>query len=99
MAEARAALEKAIRRLDPPRYQPGERAAAAFSLARVLWELGDKARALELAEDARRTLEAHEASWPAALARVRGWLSSHARPPRAEQPVIPAHSFGAEPRE
>jgi hypothetical protein len=82
--EAIAPLERALVLRSRPGADPEDRANTAFALARALWDGGaDRARALDLARDARAVIapfaERYGAYHAEALIRIDGWLATRSR--------------------
>ncbi|MDI1449896.1 serine/threonine-protein kinase [Polyangium sp. 6x1] len=73
--EALPPLERAVSILSSHPGAPAEHARASFTLARALWLVGTKPRALALAEEARRRFAEEPRRRAADLADVDAWLA------------------------
>jgi tetratricopeptide (TPR) repeat protein len=85
-AVAVEAHERALDIRENGEVPPADLAESRFSLARALWENGtERARARELAEQARETFATLGAAQRDSLAEVDAWLAAHRVTPRARR--------------
>jgi tetratricopeptide (TPR) repeat protein len=75
-AEALAPLERAIK-IAEPTQKPSDLARPRFALARALWDSGgDRARATDLAKQARAAFAAEGPNEKRRMARIRAWFTA-----------------------
>lgn len=75
--DAVAALESALVVRRSTRAAPAVIAESAFPLARALWQVGDKPRALELAREARTLVAGSDVEQAGELGEIDRWLAAH----------------------